>query len=157
MVKSKMEGHRIMEDIERAFKEKVSDHIKIMSEGEHRYRVFTPFMFADGDHFSIILKREDGGWMLSDEGHTLMHLSFGRNEIDSATQRGGAITNALTKLGVLEIPREFIIRIVDERYGDALYNLVQSLLKVASVFAGFRDHEEIDRKNFSCLRGMREK
>ena len=122
-----MESHRIMEDIERDFKEKVSDHIKIMSEGEHRYRVFTPFMFADGDHFSIILKREDGGWVLSDEGHTLMHLCFDRNEIDSATQMGGAITNALTTLGVQEIQGELRTRIFDEHYGDFLNNFIQTI------------------------------
>jgi len=125
-----MEGHRIMEDIERAFKEKVSDHIKIMSEGEHRYRVFTPFRFADGDHFSIILKREDGGWVLSDEGYTLMHLSFERNEIDSATQKGGPITNALTTLGVQEIQGELRTRISDEHYGDILNNFIQTIRMV---------------------------
>lgn len=119
-----------MEDIERAFKEKVSDYIKIMPEGEHRYQVFTPFMFADGDHFSIILKREDGGWVLSDEGYTLMHLSFERNEIDSGTQKGGAITNALTTLGVQEIQGELRTRISHEHYGDILNNFIQTIRMV---------------------------
>jgi hypothetical protein len=87
-------------------------------------------MFADGDHFSIILKRADGGWVLSDEGYTLMHLSLERNEIDSATKKGGAITNALTKLGAQEIKGELRIRLFDEHYGDFLNNFIETIKMV---------------------------
>jgi hypothetical protein len=73
-----------IEAIERNFKEKVCD--KLTSEGVNRYRVFTPFIFEDGDHLSIILKRENGKWMLSDEGHTYMHLTYDIDERD--LQRG---------------------------------------------------------------------
>ena len=120
----------ILERIEKGFKEKVDNQVHIKSEGKDRYRVFTPFMFADGDHFSIILKREGGGWVLSDEGYTLMHLSFERNEIDSGTQEGGAITNALTSLGVQEIQGELRTRISDEHYGDILNNFIQTIRMV---------------------------
>lgn len=84
-----------IETIERDFKKKVCDKFRLASEGMNRYRVFTPFMFEDGDHLSIILKRENGKWMLSDEGHTYMHLTYDIDERD--LQRGTRqkiITNA---------------------------------------------------------------
>ena len=46
-----------IETIERDFKEKVCDKLRLASEGVNRYRVFTPFMFEDGDHLSIILEK----------------------------------------------------------------------------------------------------
>jgi hypothetical protein len=58
-----------VETIERDFKHKVCEELRVASEGINRYRVFTPFMFNDGDHLSIVLKRENQQWMLSDESY----------------------------------------------------------------------------------------
>ena len=41
-----------VETIERDFKQKVCDQLRIASEGVDRYRVFTPFLFEDGDHLA---------------------------------------------------------------------------------------------------------
>ena len=59
-----------VETIERDFREKVCDKIRLASEGLDRYRVFTPFLFEDGDHLAIVLKREQSRWVLTDEAHT---------------------------------------------------------------------------------------
>jgi hypothetical protein len=47
-----------IETIETDFKQKVSQQIRLTSEGVNRYRVFTPFMFEDGDHLAIVLRHE---------------------------------------------------------------------------------------------------
>ena len=123
-----------IESIERDFKNKVSEKLRLSSEGINRYRVFTPFMFEDGDHLSILLKRKNGEWMLSDEGHTYMHLTYDLEEKD--LQRGTRqkiITNALSMFSVQDREGELILPIENERYGDALYNFVQSLLKITDV------------------------
>jgi hypothetical protein len=123
-----------IENIERDFKNKVCEKLRLSSEGLNRYRVFTPFMFEDGDHLSIILKRKNGGWMLSDEGHTYMHLTYDLEEKD--LQRGTRqkiITNALSMFSVHDREGELVLPIENERYGDALYNFVQSLLKITDV------------------------
>ena len=72
----------IIENIERDFKQKVFEKINIKSEGINRYRVFTPFVFNDGDNLSIIIKKENGKLVLSDEGHTYMHLSYDLKDND---------------------------------------------------------------------------
>jgi hypothetical protein len=68
-----------IETIETDFKQKVCEQVRLLPEGVDRYRVFTPFMFDDGDHWALVLRHERKGWILSDEGHTYMHLTY---EID---------------------------------------------------------------------------
>jgi hypothetical protein len=123
-----------LESIERDFKDKVCEKLRLSSEGVNRYRVFTPFMFEDGDHLSIILKTNNGQWMLSDEGHTYMHLTYDLEEKD--LQRGTRqkiIGNALSVFGVQDRGGELIIPIHHDRYGDALYSFVQALLRITDV------------------------
>lgn len=122
------------EAIERDFKKKTSERLRLVSEGVKRYRVSTPFLFDDGDHLVIVLKRKDGRWMLSDEGHTYMHLTYELDERD--LQRGTRqriITNALSAFSVDDREGELVLPIPDDRYGDALYSFVQALLKITDV------------------------
>ncbi|MBM4305221.1 MAG: DUF1828 domain-containing protein [Deltaproteobacteria bacterium] len=123
-----------IENIERDFKNKLCEKLRLSAEGMDRYRVFTPFMFEDGDHLSIVLKRINGGWVLSDEGHTYMHLTYEMDEKD--LQRGTRqkiITNALSMFSVHDRDGELVIPVQDERYGDALYSFIQALLKISDV------------------------
>ncbi len=123
-----------IETIEREFKEKVSSRLRLGSEGIDRFRVFTPFLFEDGDHLVIVLKRESAGWTLSDEGHTYMHLTYDLEEKDlQKGTRQKIITNALSSFGVEDRRGELMMRIRDGGYGDALYSFVQALLKITDV------------------------
>ncbi|MGO9060396.1 MAG: DUF1828 domain-containing protein [Candidatus Binataceae bacterium] len=123
-----------IETIERDFKHKVCEQIRVGSEGVERYRVFTPFMFSDGDHLSIVLKRENQHWMLTDEGHTLMHLTYQVDEKELYRgNRQKLIGNALSTFSVADREGELVLEVPNEQYGDALYSFVQALLKVSDV------------------------
>ncbi len=124
----------VLKDIELDFKNKVSEKLSLSSEGVDRYRVFTPFIFEDGDHLSILLKRRNGGWVLSDEGHTYMHLTYDLEEKDlQKGNRQKIISNALSMFSVEDKEGELVIPIQRDQYGDALYNFVQALLKITDV------------------------
>ena len=43
------------------FRQKVCDEIEIETEGVDRHIIYTPFMFDDGDHFVVLLRKEDSG------------------------------------------------------------------------------------------------
>ena len=123
-----------IETIERGFKTKVCEKIRLSSEGVDRFRVFTPFLFEDGDHLAIVLKRENSTWTLSDEGHTYMHLTYDLDEKD--LQRGTrqkVITNALSMFRIEDREGELLLRIADGQFGDALYSFIQALMKVTDV------------------------
>lgn len=129
-----------IETIERDFKQKVCESLHLASEGIDRYQVFTPFLFEDGDHLAIVLKREQGRWILSDEGQTYMHLTYDLDEKD--LQRGTRqkiITNALSAFSVNDRNGELTLGIQDDHYGDALYSFVQALLKISDVTYLSRD------------------
>ncbi len=123
-----------VETIERDFRDKVSAKVRLASEGVGRYRVFTPFMFEDGDHLAIVLRRHGQAWALADEGHTFMHLTY---ELEERSLHQGTrqtiITNALASFGVEDREGELVLPIPEERYGDALFSYVQALLKITDV------------------------
>jgi hypothetical protein len=123
-----------IETINRDFQQKVCSKVHIVGEGIDRYRVFTPFLFDDGDHLAIVLKRQESQWILTDEGHTYMHLTYDLDEKD--LQRGTrqkVISNALSTFQVQDRCGELVIQVKDEGYGDALYSFIQALMKVSDV------------------------
>ena len=123
-----------LETIERDFRETVCEQIRLEQEGIERYRVFTPFLFEDGDHLVIVLRKEQSEWILSDEGHTYMHLTYDIDEKDiQKGTRQKIITNALSIFNVNDREGELILPIQENHYGDALYSFAQALLKIADV------------------------
>ena len=122
------------DEIQNEIREKVSGQISVKGEGQDRYRVFTPFKFNDGDHLAIVLKKIGNSWLLTDEGHTLMHLTY---EIDEKDLRKGnrarIISDALAGFGVEDSNGEFSVAVNDVQFGNALFSFVQALLKVTDI------------------------
>ncbi len=123
-----------IETIERDFHEKVSSKIRLTAEGMERFRVFTPFIFDDGDHLDIVLRKDGARWVLSDEAHTYMHLTYDIDERDlySGT-RQKIISNTLSTFQIEDRDGELVLDVPEERYGDALFSFVQGLLKISDV------------------------
>lgn len=121
-----------IETIEREFRDKISAKVRLVPEGTERYRVFTPFLFDDGDHLTIVLKQTGGRWVLSDEAHTYMHLTPAINERDlQSGTRQKIIANTLSTFQIEDHDGELVLNVPDRRYGDALYSFVQALLKIS--------------------------
>ena len=120
--------------IEKAFHEKVSSKVRLVAEGVDRYRVFTPFLFDDGDHLAIVLKKEGTRWVFTDEAHTYMHLTYDIDEKDlHRGTRQKIIANSLSTFRIEDRDGELVLRVPQDRYGDALYTFVQALLKISDV------------------------
>jgi hypothetical protein len=120
--------------IETDFRNRIGEKIHLRAEGQDRFRVFTPFRFEDGDHLSIVLKKEQNKWFLSDEGHTLMHLSYDIDLKDiEKGNRKKLISSALSTYNVALNDGQLISTVVDEHYGDALFNFVQGLVRISDV------------------------
>ncbi len=123
-----------IKSIEQDFIDKVAAQIRVLPDGRDRFRVFTPFRFDDGDHITIVLKKEQTGWVLSDEGHTYMHLTYDISEkkLFRGT-RYQIISNALSTHKVKDRLGELILEVKDGRFGDALYAFAQALVKTGDV------------------------
>ena len=125
----------VLSDIENKLKEKVSDEISLEEEGINRFRIFNPYEFDDGDHFSIFLKKDNGGWKFTDEAHTIMHMSY---DMDISTlkkegTRQKIITNIISNFGLEENEGTLSIRIDNEDFGGAFFNFIHALIKITDL------------------------
>jgi len=120
--------------IEREFRDKVSKEIRFLDEGVNRFKVFTPFKFEDGDHLVIVLKNENNKWLLSDEGHTYMHLSYcmDTDSIEKGT-RAKIIDTTLQNYNVHEIEGALVAELNNGDSGNVFYNYLQALLKITDI------------------------
>ena len=120
--------------IEKDFIDKFSSRIRLVPDGEGRFRVFTPFRLDGGDHLHIVLKNENDQWVLSDEGHTYMHLTL---DIDEKKLLSGTrhkiISSALSTFELKDRDGELILEVQDGDYGAALYSFAQSLIRISDV------------------------
>ena len=120
--------------IEKDFINKVSEEIQLSADGKDRFLVSTPFHFNDGDQLVIVLKKMGNRWVLSDEAHTYMHLSYYMDEQKlHSGSRQKLILKALSMFQVEDHDGELMIDVSDECYGEALYDFVQALLKIIDV------------------------
>ena len=143
-----------IETIKLDFYRKVLQKTRLLGEGIDRFRVFTPFLFEDGDHLVIVLKRQGARWLLSDEAHTYMHLTYDIDEKDlHRGTRQKLISNALSTFGIEDHEGELVLEVPEGRYGDALYSFVQGLLKISDI--SFLSRERIEstyREDFRLSR-----
>lgn len=125
-----------VEQIIRAFGESISQSIRLFPEGTDRYQVFTPFHFGDGDHFVVVLRKISGqGWILTDEGHTYMHLSYDMDLTDVARgNRNKIIEGTLDRYGISEQEGQLIAAIDSDLHaGNYFYNFIQCLLHISDI------------------------
>jgi hypothetical protein len=117
------------------FKRTVCAQIELEPQGDDRFLVKTPFRFEDGDHFVIALKREQDGWILTDEANTIMHLSYWMDvdALETEGNRKEIVDNSLSLFSVENRDGELVKPITEERFGDALFTFVQALTKVSDV------------------------
>lgn len=136
------------ETIVQDFHDKVSSKVRLEAECMGRFRVFTPFRFEDGDHLAIVLKKEGSQWVLTDEAHTYMHLTYDIDEKDLHNgTRQKTISNALATFRIEDRNGELTLEVPDGRYGDALYSFVQGLLKISDVSYLSREQAEPGSEN----------
>ncbi len=94
-----------------AFRENVCAQVQIAPEDLDCYRVAMPFEFDDGDRLVIVLKRVEGGCLLTDEAHTLMRLTYDLDEDDlRRSTRQKLVANALAMGGVDGRDGELVLR-----------------------------------------------
>ena len=123
-----------VESLREEFRSRICEQVDVQPEGQDRFVVLTPFRHEDGDHFGIVLKRQENDWILTDEASTLMHLSYEIDEKDiDSGNRAELISASLAGFAVENRGGEFVIPVSEEKFGDALFNFVQALMKVSDV------------------------
>ena len=127
-------------ELERQFKRAVSEEVALVSEGLGRFVVHVPFTFDDGDHYVVLLKRDRDQWVLTDEGHTFMHVSYEIPEFDKGSRRS-IVDRLLLTTGIEDRQGELRLPIPAGQYGDALFSYLQAITQVTDV--SFLSREQV--------------
>lgn len=122
-------------DIETDFISKVSKQISLEKVAHNIFEVLTPYTFSDGDHFSIVLKKERDKWILTDEANTLMHLEIlGISEVCLLNGTRKKLLSAILEQYTLkDRDGELVLEIHDDDYGLAFHNFSQALIQISDL------------------------
>ena len=100
-----------------------------------RLMIRTPFLFADGDSYILMLEESSGGNLrLTDGGHTLMHLSY-ENDIDKFSKgtRGRLFNQVLLNEDVKEEKGELYIETSPSDLGTTIFRLSQTITSITDL------------------------
>ena len=106
-----------------------ADLFRLECIGEYKHRVYTPFMFDDGDHYVIELVKINERYAYSDTGHTEMHLDILDVPNFKTTEMYYAVADNLKALYRVETCNAALYRSVrdGESHGKACMDLVRAI------------------------------
>lgn len=99
--------------------------------GVEEYLVHTGYTFSDGDELHIILRRDQDGWLFSDEGHTQMWLSYTDFEFTPTRQR--FFDRAIAQNHLVNDSGCLSIHFDETAAGPALTSMIQAILSIADI------------------------
>lgn len=120
-----------LHEFERALQAQVAESVRLESDRDGRMYIAIPLTFGDGDEPVIAPRKDGSGWALSDEGSTMMRLSWKLSEKERKDPERLRNIDGAMKLGsVVESKGELIRRVEGENYAEALFDFVQALLRI---------------------------
>lgn len=106
--------------------------VTVKKRGDALWQVDTPWMFPDGDGYSIYVSQAPtGGLRISDQGLTMMRLSY-ENDIAKLREgtRGRLLSQVLADAGLSEDDGEFYLDATAENLGTSVMRIGQALTRV---------------------------
>lgn len=95
--------------------------------------ITTPYLDRHNDYLQIYAKREDGGYLLTDDGYTIEDLEQSGCSLDSE-KRKALLRTTLNGFGVNLDGSALVVRTSREAFASHKHNLVQSMLAVNDLF-----------------------
>ena len=100
--------------------------------GNGEYLVHTNMYFDDGDELHIVMIESDDGYTLTDEGHTMMWLSY--EELRFTSNRKKLLDGILGQNDVTMVNGEILTSVDSpEEVGPALFNMIQAIMQTSSL------------------------
>jgi hypothetical protein len=118
-------------DIPELLKRALCEAFTVDKLGHGEWLISSPFLFRDGDGFSIYLRHSDDGWLLTDDGSAAAHLFF--DDFDLNEVRSRHIETLADVNGLVASPEHALTRRLDNA-PDA-YDIADALLTMAQVMA----------------------
>ncbi len=95
--------------------------------------ITTPYLDRHNDYMQIYIKRENGSFIITDDGHTIEDLRLSGCELESK-KRKDLLNLTLNGFGVKNINDELLVHASSETFALKKHNLVQAMLAVNDLF-----------------------
>ncbi|RJQ14187.1 MAG: DUF1829 domain-containing protein [Nitrospiraceae bacterium] len=95
--------------------------------------ITTPYLDRHNDYMQIYVKRENGGFIITDDGYTIEDLRLSGCELESR-KRKDLLNLTLNGFGVKIINDELIVHASPDTFALRKHNLVQAMLAVNDLF-----------------------
>lgn len=118
--------------LEKLLCERLCHDVKVIERFDGALMVSTHFRFPDGDNFPIHLAASSsGGLMLSDRGHTLMHMSY-EHDVDAFLEgtRGMLLERIMTDAGLQWDGGALSLDTSPEKLSEAVFVFGQALTRI---------------------------
>lgn len=99
--------------------------------GVDRYLVHTGYTFQDGDELHIVLKKKDGRWILTDDAHTMMWLSY--EDFTLTDSRKAVLDVTLSSNNVSMEEGRIFIDCTGKDVGQCLMSMIQAIMQTADL------------------------
>lgn len=105
--------------------------ISLEPRGGDRHLIHTGFTFSDGDELHIVLRRMDGRWIITDDAHTLMWLSF--EGFDLTEARRAVLDSVVSSNDVSFDDGRILVDCTGKDAGECLMRMVRAVLQTADL------------------------
>ncbi|MFW6161700.1 MAG: DUF6978 family protein [Planctomycetota bacterium] len=96
--------------------------------------ITTPYLDRHNDHLQIYVRRDNGGFLLTDDSHVISDLRLSGCELDTP-KRGELLEQVLNGFGVERQEDALVVQASRSDFASRKHNLVQAMLAVDDLFA----------------------
>ncbi len=147
--------------IKQTLQQKICDQlcsdIQLIERENGKLMLSTPFVYPDGDHYSIYLRETQPGTIrISDEANTIMRLSYETEDVDKYFKggRGKLMEQILREHQVQEEQGTFYIDVPIDELSHGLFMLGQALTEIYSL--SYLDRERVSSTFYEDLENILE-
>lgn len=95
--------------------------------------ITTPFLDRHNDYMQIVVKRSNGGFLLSDDGYTLNDLEISGCSLEKP-RRQALLSTTLRGFGVQQHDRSLEVHATTDNFAARKHSLIQAMLSVNDLF-----------------------
>lgn len=116
-----------------SIKQSAGSEIDVEQYTKDRYLVHTGFTYPDGDELHIVLTKKGNDWILTDDGHTMMWLSY--EEFNMTDSRKDLLNRTLNTNGISLDDGKLSIKCPEDTdgIGVALRSMIMTELQMADL------------------------
>jgi hypothetical protein len=105
-------------------------------------QITTPYLDRHNDYLQIYIKRQNGGFLLTDDGYTITDLEISGCKLESE-KRQQLLKLILNGFGVQIEDDALVIKTSRENFPVSKHNLIQAMLAVNDMFLSLRTNRRI--------------